>query len=162
VSLPGFWHDAGTTILRLQSSGAETTALIVATRAGRLAMFAMTRPANGNWRSSRPLSLGTGSTVRATAIDSGGTSAVLVGSRRSSSVADVGQDGSWITLPTPPHGTVGLAWVTPNTISFGGISLDAFTVVGGTELEVSALTPAGSGWVVTQKVQVPLAYGSSS
>jgi hypothetical protein len=134
----------------------------MATRDGRQAMFAMTQAASGNWRSSRPLLLGTGSSVGATAIDSGGASAVLVGSRRSSSVADVEQDGSWITLPAPPLGTVGLAWVTPNTISFGGISLDAFTVVGGTELEVSALTPAGSKWVVTQKLQVPLAYGSSS
>jgi hypothetical protein len=77
-------------------------------------------------------------------------------------VAEINPDGRWVTLPPPPIGTLGLAWVVPSSISFGGTGLDAFTVVKGTELHVFVLTPAGTKWVPAQTLQVPLAYGSSS
>jgi hypothetical protein len=162
VTLSGLWRNASTTVLRLQNSGAETIGLVEATRGGRIALFTVAQGANSNWTISPPLSLHRGSMVHATAIDAFGGSAVLVQSKRTSPIAEVEQGGRWITLPPLPRGTSGLAWVTPSTISFGGIALDAFRVTGETQLHVLGLTPAGSKWVVTQKLRVPLAYGSSS
>jgi hypothetical protein len=162
ATLPGAWHNASTTVLRLQAGGAQATVLVLAAHRGRRSLFALTGDDSGTWRVSSPFPLAAGSTVRASAVDPAGAVSVLVGSKKSPSVAEINPDGSWATIPAPPVGTLGLAWVAPSSISLGGTTLDAFTVVNGTELHVFALTPAGTKWVPAQTLQVPLAYGSSS
>jgi hypothetical protein len=162
AALPGVWRNAGTAVIRLQSNAGQTTALVAAGRGGRQALFALSQSGTSSLRVSAPLSFGAGSTIRASAVDPGGALSVLVGSKRSPSVAEINPDGRWVTFPPPPIGTLGLAWVVPSSISFGGTGLDAFTVVKGTELHVFVLTPAGTKWVPAQTLQVPLAYGSSS
>jgi hypothetical protein len=161
-TLGGAWHNARTTVLRLQAGGAQSTALVAAAEGGHRALFALTDDEGGTWKISAPLVLAPGATVRASAVDPGGALSVLVGSKRSPTVAEINPNSSWMTVPAPPPGTLALAWVVPSSISFGGTMLDAFTVVDGTELHVFALTPAGAKWVPAQKLQVPLAYGSSS
>lgn len=160
-TLPGDWRNAHTSVLRLQSGGSQISGLIEADQAGRRALFAVSESATSALSVSRPLSLNARSTVRATAIDPTGALSVLIGSKRSPSAEEINPGTNWKTLPTPPVGTLGLAWVTPGSLSFGGLSLDAFTVVGGTELHVYALTPARVEWAPVQTLQVPLAYGSS-
>jgi hypothetical protein len=160
VALQGAWHHAVTTVLRLQAASTQPTALVLASEGGHRALFVVTDEGGGHWKVSSPLELGADSAVRASAVDNGAFS-VLVGSKRSPSVAGVNTDGSWTSFPAPPKDTLGLAWVAPGSVTFGGPALDAFTVVDGTELHVFTLTPAGTKWVPVQTLQVPLAYGSS-
>jgi hypothetical protein len=160
--LPGEWRDASTTILRLQAGNTQTTALATATQGTHQALVALSLAGSGGWHASAPLPIGAGATVRASAVDFGGALSVLVGSKESESVYQITPAGSWVTLPAPPRGAVGLAWVIPATTSFGATTLDAFTVVGGTDLHVFALTPGGGKWAGAQTLQVQLPYGSSS
>ena len=161
ATLHGAWRDASTTMVRLQAGSAQPTALVLAAQAGHRALFVVTDAASGHWSVSSPLTLGSGSSVRASAVQSGGALSVVTGSKRDPSVSQINTDGTWTTLPPPPAGTLALAWVLPTAVPFGGPTLDAFTV-DGTELHVYALTPAGIKWVAVQTLQVPLAYGSSS
>lgn len=160
--LPGGWRKASTTILRLQTSGTQTTALVVAATGGHQALFALSQAGSEGWQLSTPLPLGAGSAVTASAISFGGDLGVLVGSKRAQSVDEITPGGSWVTLPAPPRGAAGLAFVTPDTISVGASTLDAFVVVGGTNLHVFALAPGHSDWAGAQILQVALPYGSSS
>ena len=160
--LPGDWNDANTTILRLQAGDTQTTVLASATRNGHRALFALSQAGSEGWHASAPLPIRADSTVWATAVGSGGALSVLLRSRQNESVDEITPGGSWVTLPAPPRGAVALAWVTPDTTSFGATTLDVFAVVGGTNLHVFALTPAGAKWVGAQTLQVPLPYGSSS
>ncbi len=160
--LPGGWRHASTTILRLQASETRTTALVAASQGGHQALFALSQGTSGGWQVSAPLPIRAGSAVRASAFDSGGAMSVLVASKRSEAVDEIAPGGSWVTLPTPPRGAVVVAFVAPDPASAGATTLDAFTVVSGTDLHVFALTPAGGEWVGSQTLQVPLPYGSSS
>jgi hypothetical protein len=160
--LPGRWRNASTTVLRLQAGDTQTTALVAAETSGHKALFAMSQAGSGSWQPSASLLLGADSAVRASAISFGGVLGVLVGSKRSQSVDQISRGGSWVVSPAPPRGAVGLAFVTPDTTHSGATTLDAFTVVGGTDLHVFALTPEGGEWVGAQTLQVPLPYGSSS
>lgn len=160
--LPGGWREATTTILRLQASATQTTALVAANQGAHQALFALSQAGSGVWQSSAPLPIEAGATVRASALDSGGALSVLVGSGRSQSVDEIQPGGKWLTLPPPPRGALGLSWVTPNVSSPAASALDVFTVVGGTDLRVFALTSEAGKWAATQTLQVPLPYGSSS
>lgn len=160
--LPGRWRNASTTVLRLQACDTQTTALVAAETSGHKALFSMSQAGSGSWQPSASLLLGADSAVRASAISFGGVLGVLVGSKRSQSVDQISPGGSWVMSPAPPNGAVGLAFVTPDTTHSGAATLDAFTVVGGTDLHVFALTAEGGEWVGAQTLQVPLPYGSSS
>ena len=162
AALPGDWSHASTAILRLQANNAQTTVLATATRKGHQALFVLSQSGSGGWHASAPLPIGGDSTVRATAVGSDGALSVLVGSKETESVDEITPGGNWVTLPAPPRGVVGLAWVTPATTSFGATTLDALSVVGGTNLHVFALTPGGGTWVGAETLEVPLPYGSSS
>ena len=161
ASLPGRLAGRSASVLRLETSGTETVALVAATRGTRLALVTLRRSDTGRWETSAPLAVPAGDAVRATAVGNGGTVSVLVGSTTSLAAAAIAPGGAWVALPVPPVDTVALAWVTPSATTFGGIALDALAVVGGTGLRVYALTPAGAKWVHVQSAQVPLAYGSS-
>jgi hypothetical protein len=162
AALPGDWSGANTTILRLQAGKTQTTVLATASRKGHQALFALSQSVSGTWQASAPLPIGTDSTVRATAVDSGGALSVLVGSKESESVDEITSGGRWVTLPAPAHGSVALAWVTPDSTSLDGATLDAFSVVRGTNLHVFAFTPGSGKWVEADSLEVPLPYGSSS
>jgi hypothetical protein len=148
-------------VLRVQTSGAQTVALVAASRGNRQAPVTLRRSSTGPWQTSTPLAVAPGDAVRASAVGLGGSVSVLFGSTSSVSAAEIPAGGTWTALPAPPAGTVALAWVSPTPTSFVGIALDALGVVGGTELRAYALSPAGTKWVLAQSTQVPLAYGSS-
>jgi len=161
VSLPGRLASRSASVLRLETSGTQTVALVAAFRGNRLALVTLRRSGTGPWETSVPLAVPAGDAVRATAVGVGGTVSVLVGSKTSLAASAIAPGGAWAALPVPPVDTVALAWVTSSATSFGGIALDALAVVGGTGLRVYTLTPAGAKWVPVQSAQVPLAYGSS-
>jgi len=161
TALPGRLAGWSASVLRLETSGTQTVALAAATRGNRLDLVTLRRSGTGPWETSAPLAVTAGDAVRATALGIGGTVSVLVGSKTSLAAAAIAPGGVWAALPVPPVDTVALAWVTPSASTFGGIALDALAVVGGTGLQVFALTPAGAKWVHVQSAQVPLAYGSS-
>ena len=99
---------------------AQPTALVLAAQAGHRALFVVTDAASGHWSVSSPLTLGSGSSVRASAVQSGGALSVVTGSKRDPSVSQINTDGTWTTLPPPPAGTLALAWVLPTAVPFGG------------------------------------------
>jgi hypothetical protein len=159
--LPTRLAGGSASVLRLETSGSQTVALVATTSGNRQALVTLRRSGTGAWVTSSPLAMTAGDAVRATAVGLGGTVSVLFGAKSSVSAAEIPPGGAWTALPAPPADTVALAWVTPNATTFGGLALDALAVVGGTGLRVYALTPAGTKWVHAQSTQVPLAYGSS-
>jgi hypothetical protein len=161
AALPRRLAGMSASVLRFETSGTQTVALVAANRGNRRCLVTLRRSASGLWETSAPLALTASDALRATAMGLGGTVGVVVASKNSLSAAETPAGGAWAALPTPPAGTESLAWVTPTGTTFGGIALDALAVVGGTGLRVYALTPAGAKWVRVQSTQVPLAYGSS-
>jgi hypothetical protein len=159
--LPGGLAGGSASVLRLETSGTETIALVATTNGNRRALVTLRRSGADRWATSAPLAVRPGDAVRATAVGLGGTVSVLLGSKSTLSAAEIPPGGAWTALPAPPAGTVALAWVTAGATTFAGIALDALAVVGGTGLRAYALTPAGAEWVHVQSTQVPLAYGSS-
>jgi hypothetical protein len=162
AALPVAWGNATTTILRLEAGSTQTTVLVMARRKGHQALFTLSQSGSGSWLASAPLPIGTDSSVRATAVGSGGALSVLVGSKEAESVDEITAGGSWVTLPAPAQGSVALAWVSPDATSLGGATLDAFSVVHGTILHVFAFAPGSGQWVEADSLEVPLPYGSSS
>jgi hypothetical protein len=160
-ALPRGLAGRSASVLRLETSGTVTVALVAAGRGSRLALVVLRQNGAGPWQASAPLAVAPGDAVRATAVGLGGTVSILVGSKNSLSAAQIPPGGAWAALPAPPAGTVALAWVSPSATSFSGVALDALAVVGGTGLRVYALTPSGARWARVQSTQVPLAYGSS-
>jgi hypothetical protein len=159
--LPGRLAGGSASVLRLETSGTQTVALVVTTSGNRRALVTLRRSGTGRWATSAPLAVTAGAAVRATAVGLDGSVSVLLGSKGSLSASENPAGGAWTALPAPPGGTVALAWVTPSATTFGGLALDALAVVGGTGLRVYALTPSGAKWVQAQSTEVPLAYGSS-
>jgi hypothetical protein len=159
--LPARLAGGSANVLRLETSGTQTVALVATISGNRRALVTLRRTGTERWATSAPLALAEGDAVRATAVGLGGTVSVLLGSKSTRSAAEISPGGAWTSLPAPPAGTVALAGVAPNPATYGGLALDAFAVVGGTGLRVYVLTPAGTKWVRVQSTQVPLAYGSS-
>lgn len=160
VRLRGRLAGSSTAVLRLETSGLTTTALVDAKRGGRRALVALWLTSAGQWRVSAPLPLGQTDSVVSTATSGGGGLAVLIGSGPRRSADEISPGRGWAHLPAPPRASVDLAAVAPVTTTSAAIAFDAFTVDGAV-LNVFALTPAGNRWVATQTLQVPLAYGSS-
>jgi hypothetical protein len=159
--LGGALRASATAVLRLQVTGATTTALVAATDAGRRALVALWRSGDAPWRASAPLMLKPGRSVLASSVSIDDALAVLLGASSGRSVAfDVVSGGTWSRLPPLPSRTTALAAPAgPSTM--GSDAVDAFTVNRGS-LGVFALTPSGTAWVRLQSSQIDLAYGSSS
>jgi hypothetical protein len=166
----GSWTQAGPTlpralrgwsssVLRLESGGTVTTALVAARRGDRRVLVALWHQA-GRWTASVALGLPPNRPLLASSVGASGTVAVVVGSKGTPVGYDLVPGSPWTRLPALPPATSALGPLTTG-VSQGGPSLDAFTVAG-TVLGVYALTPAGTAWVKIQSTQVPLAYGSSS
>ena len=160
VRLPGRLASSTTTVLRLESSGLTTTALVDANSGGRRALVALWRTDTGPWSVSAPLPLGRTDSVVSTAISGGGGLAVLIGSGPSRSADEIFPGRGWAQLPPPPRASVDLAAVAPLTTAYAAAAFDAFTV-DGPVLHVFGLMPSGSKWAAAETLEVPLAYGSS-
>lgn len=166
------WHSAGltlggslrgsaTTVLRVQSEAAATTVLALASRGGRSALVVLWQSGGEPWRVATPLAIGTGTSVRSTAVNAAGDVGVLLNSAGGSRKAlDITPMGTWSRLPRLPSRTAALA-LPASTLPLGIPDIDAFTV-DGESLGVFALTPSGGAWTRIQSSRIPLAYGSSS
>jgi hypothetical protein len=146
-------------VLRLESNGPATTALVAAAHDGHAFVVALWRRA-GRWTESRPLPVASDAPLLASSVGVAGTVAVLVGPKRAPVGYDLPPGGRWTRLPPLPPATSALGPLEPG-VGFGGPVIDAFTVSGGTVLGVYALTPSGTAWAKVQSTEVPLAYGSS-
>ena len=166
----GSWMDIGptppralagwsTNVLRLESGGPVTTALVAASRDNHTMLVAYWQR-DGGWSASAPLALPGDGAVLASSLGAAGSVAVTTGPKGAPLGYDLVPGGAWTRLPALPPDTSALGPLETG-IGLGGPSLDAFTVAG-TALGVYALTPAGTGWAKVQSTQVPLAYGSSS
>lgn len=167
----GTWQTSGvrlgtslragaTDVLRLQVTGATTTALVTAGGPTQRALVALWRTGDAPWDPTSPLALKPGESVLSSSVGVDGMLAVLLGTPGGTRVAfDITSGGTWSRLPPLPPRTLALA--TPVTRSMAGSTVDAFTV-DGELLEVFALTPSGAKWVRVQSSRVSLAYGSSS
>jgi hypothetical protein len=154
-SLHGSLAQATTRVLRLDSSGSMTTALVAEERHHQTGLLGLSSSATGTWTQTLPLSLGAATTVIASAVGENGQQLVLLKRRGSSDSLEetVGPDRPWVELPAPPAGTVTVA-----ALADGGTN--AFSVAG-SRLRVFTLTPQGGKWVLSQRMNVPIAYGSS-
>ena len=148
-------------MLRLGVTGPTTVALVSARSAGHLRLVALSRTGGTPWASSAPLAAASGSSVLSTAVGSGGSLAVLLGSRNGGPKGFVVTPGNpvWTALPRLPSSTTALAL--PDTpVTLDAEHVDAFTV-DGASLGVYALSPSGTGWSQAQSERIPIAYGSS-
>ena len=154
-SLDGSLAQANTQVLRLDSSGPTTTALVAEEHHDRTGLLGLWSSATGTWTQTLPLPLGGSTTVLASAVGASGQQLVLLKRGGSSDVLEetAGPDRPWVELPVPPAGTV-----TVSPLADG--DTDAFSVAG-SRLRVFTLTPQGGQWVLSQRMNVPIAYGSS-
>jgi hypothetical protein len=159
-ALGGPLRGAATVVLRMESTAAVTTLLVLASRSGRRALVAGWRSGNTPWVMATPLALAPGTSVRATAVNTAGDVAVLLGVRGARVAVDVAPSRTWTRLPRLPARTAALA-LPAAALPSSEPDLDAFTV-DGASLGVFSLTPSGEGWARVQSSQIPLAYGSSS
>lgn len=159
TNLPPRFGGWSTSVLRLESNGPTTTALVAATHAGHAVVVALWQRAGG-WTASTPLPVASDTPLVATSVGVAGTVAVVVGPTRAPVGYDLSPGGGWSRLPPLPPATRALGPLEPG-VGFGGPVIDAFTVSEGTVLGVYALAPSGTAWAKVQSTEVPLAYGSS-
>ncbi len=165
----GIWSSYGTAlngqrrsatdVLRLESTGTTTTALVLAQRGRLRALVALWRTGTAPWTTSAPLALTAATSVRASAVGDDGAIAVVTGSGAAASAYSIDPDGPWNRLASPPAHTTAIA-LPSDPAATDGSAIDAFTVEGGA-LGVYALTPSGGTWFRVQSSQVAIAYGSS-
>jgi hypothetical protein len=159
-TLEGKLRGAATTVLRLETPGSSTIALVSAGGSGQRELVGLRGAPGAPWTVSTPLALAPGASVMASAVGADGRSAVLVRSKAGSVAYVLTPGGRWSRLPPLPAGTAAVALPdAPPTLDASPV--DAFTVHGGS-LGVYALTPSGTGWARVQSSQVPISYGSSS
>lgn len=158
--LGGRLRRSSTEVLRLETTGSNETAVVLATDGARRSVAVLWSLPDGRWDQSAPLALTNGSTVVSTAVNASGAVAALV-SEAGGLVPFTTTPGSrWSRLPPPPHGSVAVAVGTTGA-GASETGFDAFEV-SGTLLRVYTTNPAGTAWMAVQSIRVPLAYGSSS
>ncbi len=145
------------TVLRLQAEGAGIAGLVEGSGSGRSSIVGIWGASATGVTASSPLTVPSGSAVRATATGGAGGQGLAVllgaaapGSLRLTGVAGPGQP--WVPYATPPAGTTAVALV--------GDEVDAF-VPAGSSLHVWAATGTGP-WHQVAHLTVPIQYGSSS
>ena len=158
--LGGRLRQSSTEVLRLEPTGEQDTALVLATADGRRSLVSLWSEPRGRWTESGALTLPSGSTVVSTALGGTGTVAVLVSGPRGVVPFTTKPGTRWSRLPAPPRGTIAVAVGNAETADTVG-GFDAFTV-SGTMLGVYTTTAADSAWARVESIRVPLAYGSSS
>ena len=154
-SLHGSLRGATTRILRLDSSGVTTTALLAEDGRDGVGLLGLWRSATGTWTESLPVILGRAPAVRASALGATGQQLVFIEEQGERAVLEeaAGPGQPWQRLPAPPSGT--------GTVSVQADgSIDAFSV-DGSKLRIFTLALNGTSWSLSQKLNVPIAYGSS-
>jgi len=151
---------SSTDVLRLETSGPVTTALVLVRRGARQSLMALWRAGSAPWMTSKPLALPASTSVRASAVGEDGAIAVVVGSGTDESAFSIDSGGLWGRLAQLPARTKAIA-LPSGSATTDGSPIDMFTVNGGA-LGVYVLTPSGSSWVRAQSLQVTIPYGSSS
>jgi hypothetical protein len=152
-SLHGLLARSTTRVLRLDSSGATTTALVVEEGQDHTGLLGLWRSAAGTWTESPPLPLGE-EPMLASAVGAGGQ-LVLLGRPGTTGVLEEvsGPGQPWTSLPAPPAGTDTVAPLADGSIS-------AFSV-NGSRLSIFTLPAGKDTWSLSQRMNVPIAYGSS-
>jgi hypothetical protein len=144
-----------TRILRLDSSGVTTTALLAEEGRGGVGLVGLWDSTTGTWTESLPLPLGGAPTLRASALGSSGQQLVFVEVHGKPAMLEeaVGSGQPWHQLPAPPTGT--------ETVSIQADgSINAFSI-DGSNVRIFTLALNGASWSLSQKLNVPIAYGSS-
>ena len=154
-SLHGSLSGTTTRILRLDSSGETTTALLAEEGRGGIGLLGLWGSATGTWSESHRLPLGGAPALRASALGSSGQQLVFVEERGKPAMLEeaVGASQPWRRLPSPPTGTE-----TVSMLADG--SINAFSV-DGSKLRIFTLALDGASWSLSQTLNVPIAYGSS-
>jgi hypothetical protein len=157
------WHAAGPqlppalardniTVLSLTRTAGRTTALLAASAGSATSLLAAWTAGNGShWAISPPLRLN-GAKLTSASPGPRGTTAIILNGNRGQAIAGPGT--SWQPLPRLPPGTATLA---PGPA--GG--LDALAVHR-TTLTIWHLAPGSAAWHMTQTINVPIQFGSSS
>jgi hypothetical protein len=159
ATVPGGSQDT-LTVLRLESGASGTSALLEAKRGGTASLFGLWRARPGvAWAASAAVRLH-GEVLSATA--GGGASLLVLTGRRfgASTLLWVGGPGtSWRSLGRAPAGTQ-VVVPAPGSTSGPG-DLDALSV-SGSHVSVWARTADGPWHRTSQRLRVPLEYGSST
>jgi hypothetical protein len=146
-AVPGGQPDQ---VLRLVGTPTGDVALLQTGTGGAASLFAAWTRDGTHWTVSPPLSAGS-KAVQASGTGPAGAVWVLLADGRAETIAAPG--AAWRELPAPPAGTATLA-------ALPGGTFDALATSGG-KLTVYQLGAAG-GWAMTQAINVPIQYGSSS
>jgi hypothetical protein len=137
-------------VLRLVGTPTGDVALLKTGTGATATLFAAWTSDGTHWTVSPPLSAGS-QAVQASGTGPAGAVWVLLADGRAETIAVSG--AAWRELPAPPAGTATLA-------AMPGGAFDALATSGG-KLTVYQLGAAG-GWAMTQTINVPIQYGSSS
>jgi hypothetical protein len=143
------------TVLGLQSRGSGMSCLLEVTGSTRSWLAVASTPDGVGWTPPVELALGRREHVASIgAAGNGGFFALISGpsgARRLEVLQST--ETSWRTLPSPPRGTT--------TVSFAPPSPPESLVAGTTELSVWSLDQSIGAWKETQRIQVPIVFGSS-
>jgi hypothetical protein len=137
-------------VLRLVTTGSETTALLETDSDGHAAVFAAWSAGGGTWTMSAPLPL-SGAGLASTSFGPGGEAAVLTTRGVAYVITSAGDP--WHALAALPPGTATVALD-------GGDQADALAVHDST-LTVWHIPAGGTVWTRAEVISVPIEYGSS-
>ena len=150
-ALPTSLAGAAVTALRLATSRGRTVALLAA-GTGRAAnlLAGWTSGSGAHWTLAPPLALA-GAQVQTSGLGAGGGLWVMLADGRAETLS--GPGGSWRALPALPPGTAALAMGLPG--QFDALAAHGTTLTGW------RLDAGGTRWHSTQKINVPIQFGSS-
>jgi hypothetical protein len=158
----GTWHSAGPTlaasyahqritVLRLTTTGSDTTALLAAGSGPAARLLTATSADSGShWALSPALPL-RGARPTSAAFGTAGTAAITLTGNRADTLTAAA--GPWRPLPPLPPGTI--------TLAQGPTAGWDALAVHGSRLTVWQLTPGARAWATTQTIDVPIQFGSS-
>jgi hypothetical protein len=156
ADIGGTWQATGPSlagqpsrVLRLTSTPAGNTALLMAGTGRHARLFAAWTGDGNSWTVSPPLPAG--GAIRASGTGIGGLVWVISGSGRAAVISEPG--GSWQALPALPAGTSALA-------AAPGGAIGALAAADG-NLTIFRLAATAGSWTRTQVIKVPIQYGSS-
>jgi hypothetical protein len=150
TTVPADLAGADIAVLRLITTGSETTALLEAGRGRDASLVAAWSAGEGTWKMSAPLPL-RGAGLASTSFGLAGGTAVVTTGGVAYVITSVG--ASWAALPELPAGTA--------TIALGVRGQTNALAAHGSTLTVWRLLSSGAGWTPAQVINVPIAYGSS-
>jgi hypothetical protein len=152
--LPGVAATRPTTVLRWERQGSGTVGLVASGRGRATSVYEVSRAsASASWVTSSALPVGR---IMSTGVSASGSVLVVTTGAGGVEHAAVSSGHTWTLLPRLPARTA--AVVAGNGSDASGAAL----VVSGKRLITYVLVPAGTKWVRSQVLTVPLVYGSST